>query len=259
MGMWQRIKLIFKGKANAQLNKIEDPTQTLDLSYETMLEKLPQLRRALRDAGSGRARLELQMTETQKNIVKLGNQAATLVKQGNEDMAREALTRKAAAQQVLDGLAEQHQALVLQETQLTNQVNDFQRRVDAFKVQKETMKATYTASKAQNEIGETLMGIGNDMNNAGVMLDRAKGQIEDMHAKAMATNQMLDAGVIPQVLGGAAGDDIQAAIDSASGSSQVDQELAALVAANKPAGELESVELKEASKPRTRSAAKDKA
>lgn len=243
MKLWARIKLIFKGRANAGLNKLEDPTQTLDLAYETMLEKLPDLRRAQRDAASGRARLQLQMKQTQQNIDKLGAQADTLVEQGNVDVAKEALTRKAAAQQVLNDLADQHQALVQQEVQLSAQVNDFQRRVEAFRTEKEAKKATYIASKAQVAIGDTLMGIGNDMNNAGVMLDRAQNQIEDMHAKATATNQMLESGVVPQVLSGSAhADDIQAAIDSAAGSSSVDTELAALVAKHqKP--ELEPVTL----------------
>lgn len=243
MSLWSRIKLIFKGKANSGLNKLEDPTQTLDLAYETMLEKLPDLRRAQRDAGSGRARLQLQMKTTQQSINKLGAQADTLVEQGNVDLAKEALTRKAAAQQMLNGLADQHQELVEQETHLANQVNDFQRRVEAFRTEKEAKKATYIASKAQVAIGDTLMGLGGDMDNAGVMLTRAQGQIEDMHAKASATNQMLESGTVPQVLtGSAAGDDIQAAIDSAAESSSVSTELAALVAKHqKP--ELEAVTL----------------
>ena len=33
MGMWQRVKLIFKAKANKALDRAEDPRETLDYSY----------------------------------------------------------------------------------------------------------------------------------------------------------------------------------------------------------------------------------
>ena len=39
-GLWQRFKMIFSSKANAAMNKAENPAQTLDYSYEKQLEML---------------------------------------------------------------------------------------------------------------------------------------------------------------------------------------------------------------------------
>ncbi len=40
MGITKRITSIFQAKSNAALDKLEDPRQTLDLSYEQQLENL---------------------------------------------------------------------------------------------------------------------------------------------------------------------------------------------------------------------------
>ena len=34
MGLWQRFSLLFKAKASKALDKVEDPRETLDYSYQ---------------------------------------------------------------------------------------------------------------------------------------------------------------------------------------------------------------------------------
>ena len=95
MGAWQRFKAIFQAKTNKALDKMEDPRETLDLSYEKQLENLTKVRRAVADVATARKRIELQATELQKQADKLQDQAKAALTQGNEDLAREALARRA--------------------------------------------------------------------------------------------------------------------------------------------------------------------
>ena len=39
-GLWQRTTLVVKSKYSKLLNRAENPTETLDYSYEQMLEQL---------------------------------------------------------------------------------------------------------------------------------------------------------------------------------------------------------------------------
>jgi phage shock protein A len=39
-GLWQRFTLIFKSKASRALDRAENTTETLDYSYEQLLEQL---------------------------------------------------------------------------------------------------------------------------------------------------------------------------------------------------------------------------
>ena len=87
----QRIRDIFRAKANKVLDKAEDPRDTLDLSYEKQLEQLQKVRRGVADVATARKRIELQAQGLQKQADKLQGQAKAALQQGNEDLAREAL------------------------------------------------------------------------------------------------------------------------------------------------------------------------
>jgi phage shock protein A len=104
MGMGRRLALIFKAKANKALDKAEDPRETLDYSYEKQLELLTKVRRGVADVATSRKRLEIQMKQLQGSADKLQSQAQQAVGAGRDDLAREALTRRAAVNQQLADL-----------------------------------------------------------------------------------------------------------------------------------------------------------
>ena len=94
MALWQRFRMIFSAKASKALDRAEDPNDTLDYSYQKMLEMQQKVRRGVADVATSRKRLEIQMTQLQQASDKLTTQAQTALGQGREDLAREALTRK---------------------------------------------------------------------------------------------------------------------------------------------------------------------
>ena len=63
MGIWQRISLIFRSKANKALDRAEDPRETLDYSYQRQLDLLSKVRRGVADVATSRKRVELQVNE----------------------------------------------------------------------------------------------------------------------------------------------------------------------------------------------------
>src|SRR3974377_1805401 len=95
-GFFSRLAAIFRSKANKALDKMEDPRDTLDLSYEKQIEQLTKVRRGVADVATARKRIELQAQQLQKQADKLQGQAKAALQQGNEELAREALTRRAA-------------------------------------------------------------------------------------------------------------------------------------------------------------------
>src|SRR5437588_11290947 len=98
MSVMKRVSLIFRAKANKTLDRMEDPRETLDYSYQTQLELLQKVRRGVADVATSRKRLELQMNQMQQNSDRLDRQARDALAKGREDLAREAMQRKAAAQ-----------------------------------------------------------------------------------------------------------------------------------------------------------------
>ena len=117
-GTFSRIRDIFRSKANKALDKMEDPRDTLDLSYEKQLEQLQKVRRGVADVATARKRIELQAQGLQKQADKLQGQAKAALAQGNEDLAREALSRRAALGEQLADLKTQHDQISEQEQKL---------------------------------------------------------------------------------------------------------------------------------------------
>ncbi len=157
--MWQRFKLIFSSKANAALDKAENPAQTLDYSYEKQLEMLQKVRRGVADVATSRKRVELQIAGLDKQLSKLDDQARAALAGGREDLAREALIRKGTIAQQINDLHVQLEQLTAQEQKLTLASQQLQAKVEAFRTQKETIKATYSAAEAQVRINEAFTGI----------------------------------------------------------------------------------------------------
>src|ERR1700749_375664 len=111
MSVVKRVSMIFKAKANKALDRMEDPRETLDYSYQRQLEMLTQVRRGVADVATSRKRVELQMNTLQQQQNKLDGQARSALGAGREDLAREALTRKSALQTQLADLQTQYQNL----------------------------------------------------------------------------------------------------------------------------------------------------
>src|SRR5437667_4698954 len=99
MGVMKRVSLVFKAKANKALDKMEDPRETLDYSYQRQLEMLQKVRRGVADVATSRKRLELQINQLEQQQNKLTEQGRKALQVGREDLAREALTRRSG----LDG------------------------------------------------------------------------------------------------------------------------------------------------------------
>jgi phage shock protein A len=193
-----------------------------------MLEQITQVRRALVDIAASKKRIELQEEQLQHSVDHLQDQAKQSLQANREDLAKEALNRKATAQQQIDQMEPQHQQLDEEEQKLTQTLNVLQKRVNDFRTQKETLKAQYTAAKAISSVDESTAGISKSVNDSGAALQRAQDKISTMQARSGALDELLESGVLEDVGGGT--DDIQKELDKVGQDSQVDNELAALKA-----------------------------
>jgi phage shock protein A len=226
MGVIQRLLNIFRAKANKVLDRVEDPRDSLDLSYEKQIENLQKIRRSVAEVGTARKRIEMQSSQLEQQGAKLQDQARQALGQGREDLAREALSRRAAIGAELTDLGTQRDQIAGQEEKLVATAQRLQSQVATFRTRKETMKATYTAAEAQTRIGEAAAGISQSMGDAGMTIQRAQDKIATMQARAGAIDELLASGALTDLTSNR--DDIQAQLDKVAGTSQVEAELAAM-------------------------------
>src|SRR5918912_793457 len=195
-GLMSRAGTVVKAKFSKLLDRAENPTETLDYSYEQQLEQ---------------------------SVVKLETQARQALGAGREDLARQALERKAAVQQQLQGLDDQVQGLEAQQEKLVASQKQLQAKIEAFRSQKEVIKAQYSAAEASVRIGEAATGIGEQMADTGLAIQRAKDKTEQMQARASAIDELTESGALE---------------DFTSDQTQLDRELAQLSAGKQVDDEL---------------------
>lgn len=226
MSLFKRMSQVFQQKANAALNKVEDPTEALDLSYQKMLENLQQVRRSIADVLTSQKRLEAQQATLKSQYDKLQGQARQALQQGQEDLAKTALTRATTVKTQIEQLSPQIEQLKTQEQSLEDTGQKLQAKLELFRSQKDTMKAQYTAAKASTDAMEGLTGLSENMTDVSMMIDRAQDKITGLQARAAAVGELADSGVLDNLaVGAAAHDDIEAQLQSGSADFDVDNQL----------------------------------
>ena len=227
-GLVGRTSTIFKAKISKLLDRAENPNETLDYSYEQMQTQLQNVKRGVADVVTAKKRLELQTQKLEQNVVKLETQARQALAANREDLARQALERKAAAQAQLQELDTQVKQLQDQQEKLVAGQQTLETRIEGFRSTKEVLKAQYSAAEAQVKIGEAATGIGEHMADVGAAIERAKDKTTQMQARASAVEELTASGTLDDFT--QQGDDIDRQLSQITQSGQVDDELAKLKA-----------------------------
>lgn len=226
MSIFGRVADLFQAKTHKLLSDLEDPNETLDLSYEKMIVGLQDTKRHLADVVAQQQSLHRQIGKVDAEVAEAEGDARLAVGAGRDDLARAALVHKQDALQkrkVLDdalaAITPQVQKLVAYERKLAD-------RIEMFRTEKEVMKTTYTAAQAQVRVTESLTGLGGHLGGTSDALRRANAKVENMRDKADAMGGLLEAGVLTDQF-----DDRSSTkreLDALKATSAVDDELAKL-------------------------------
>jgi phage shock protein A len=230
-GMGGRMSTVIKAKISKMLDRAEDPSETLDYSYQRQLESLQNVKKGIADVVTAKKRLQMQSQKLEQSVVKLDTQARQALGQGNEELARVALERKNVAQTELQSLDQQVSELESQQTKLTESEQRLRQKIEAFRTKKEVIKAQYSAAEAQVRIGEAATGVGEEMADVGLAIQRAEDKTEQMRARAGAVEELEAAGTFDDLTQlGPGQDDIDRQLDQLGSGQQVDDELAKMKA-----------------------------
>ncbi|MDF1556988.1 MAG: PspA/IM30 family protein [ANME-2 cluster archaeon] len=226
MGLLNRMGTVVKAKMNTLMDKMEDPRETLDYSYQKQLELLQNVKRGVAEVTTSKKRLELQKAKLNQNIDKLSGQARDAVKAGREDLARLALERKNELMSQVQSLDQQIIDLNKEQEKLQAAEKRLSAKVESFRTKKETIKAQYSAAEAQVKITESITGISEEMADVGLAVQRAEEKTENMKARSSALDELLEQGTLEDFTGGE--DDIEKELAKISATSNIESELASL-------------------------------
>ena len=225
-GLGGRMSTVIKAKISKILDRAEDPSETLDYGYQKQVELLQNVKKGIADVVTSKKRLQMQSSKLEQQVVKLDTQARQAISQGREDLARAALERKTVAQTELQSLDQQVTELERQQEQLTENEKKLRAKIEAFRTKKEVIKAQYSAAEAQVKISEAAHGVGEEMADVGLAIQRAEDKTETMRARAAAVDELEKAGTFDDITQlGPGQDDIDRQLSELTSGQQVDEEL----------------------------------
>ena len=230
MGFFSRLATLFRIRANAALDKAEDPGQVMDYSYTKQLEQLQQLRRSIADVVTNEKRLEMMQSQILQQSNKLDVQAMQALQANREDLARLALERKETLLVQINSYEQQIAQLKEQEERLINMERTISARVEAFRTQKEMVKAQYGAAQAQVKINEAATGISQEMTEMNMAMQRAQDKVLSMQARANAMEDLIEQGTLGEqgMLGPGQGDTLDRELRQVGAQQNVEAQLQAL-------------------------------
>jgi phage shock protein A len=228
MSLLSRLGLIVRAKLSSALDRSENTAEILDYSYARQREMVQGIKLSIADVVTAKKRLELQQRGLQDSVSKLEGQARMALTQGREDLARTALERKSAAEQQRQSLDEQIAQLDGQQHKLVETSRRLTANLERFRTEKEVLKAQHSAAQAQVKIGEALTGLGGEMGEIGLAIDRTRERTQAMMARANAIDELTAAGTLEDFT--SSGDHLDRELARLSSASQVNDDLARLKA-----------------------------
>ena len=230
MGFFSRLATFFRIRAESALNRAEDPGQVMDYSYGKQLEQLQNLKRSIADVVTNEKRLEMQQSQLQQQMDKLDGQALQALQANREDLARMALQRKETLLMQINSFEQQIAQLREQETRLVTMERQISSRVEAFRTQKEMVKAQYGAAQAQVKINEAVTGISQEMSEMNLAMQRAQDKVLSMQARANAMDSLIEQGTLGDqgLLGPGSNDPLERELHQISAQQNVEAQLQAM-------------------------------
>jgi phage shock protein A len=215
MGLFDRVSRVVRANMNDMVSKAEDPEKILEQAIIDMQEDLVQLRQAVASAIASQKRTQQQYNQAQTEANNWQQRAQLALQKGDENLAREALSRKKT-------YADTSNSLKAQLDQQNGSVDTLKRNLIALegkiseaKTKKDMLKARASAAKANEQLQNTVgrMGTGSAMS----AFERMEDKVLQMEARSQAAAELAGSSLEQQF----------AMLESGSG---VDEELAAMKA-----------------------------
>ena len=213
MGFFDRLSRLVRANANAAVSSMEDPSKILDQSVADMQSDLVKLRQAVALAIASQKRLRSQAEQASSQATTWYERAELALKKGEEDLAREALTRRKTFQETATSLNAQVQSQDGQVETLKKSLVALEGKIAEAKTKKDMLKARAQAAQAQQQLQSAVGNIGT--NSAMAAFERMEEKVEAMEATGQAAAEL-------------AGADLESQFAALEGGSDVDDELAAL-------------------------------
>ncbi|MCL6433736.1 MAG: PspA/IM30 family protein [Leptolyngbyaceae cyanobacterium HOT.MB2.61] len=188
MGLFDRIWRVIRANLNSLVSRVEDPEKILEQAVLDMQEELIQLRQAVAQAIATQKRTERQCSQAQSTADEWYRRAQMALQKGDENLAREALTRRKSYQETAEVMQAQIQQQSAVVTQLKQNMMKLESKIAEAKTKKDLYIARARSAKASQQINEMLGRVGTG--SALQAFEQMEEKVLQMEAQAEAVAEL---------------------------------------------------------------------
>ncbi|MCS6874009.1 MAG: PspA/IM30 family protein [Pyrinomonadaceae bacterium] len=195
MGLWARIKRLFRASTGAALDKMEDPELILQQTIRDMRERIPELNNSVAQVMATERLLAKQKENLEKQIVELDSKIKAAIKMGRDDIATAYIGQLQQAQLDLE-----RTAIQLENAQAASKQALKMRDNYVLNLKKRTAEAMQLISaakqaKLQEQLAQTMeaFNIGDDASTFNEMREKIERRVAAAEAKLQLSTSSVDA------------------------------------------------------------------
>jgi phage shock protein A len=188
MALIDRILRVIRANLNSLIGQTEDPEKVLEQAVEDMQQDLIHLRQAVAQAIATQKRTERQASQAQSKAQEWYQRAQLALSNGDENLAREALTRRNSYQETVKAMQDQltQQAGVV--TKLKENMRTLESKIAEAKTKKDLYIARARSAQASQKINEMLGNVGTG--SALSAFERMEEKVMQLEAQSEALEEL---------------------------------------------------------------------
>jgi len=220
MGIFQKLSTLIKSNINDVISRAENPEKMLNQIILDMRDQLAKAKREVAAAIADERKLKAQLDDEVKQSRDWEHRAMLAVKEGRDDLAKQALMRQqehAERAQVLQGT---WQAQAAETEKLKGSLRQLNDKIEEAKRKRNLLIAKQKRAQAQRRIHETMSGLSDT--SAFEAFNRMADKIEEEERRSLAHAEVTEA---------LAGDTLETEflrLEAGTGGADVESKLAAL-------------------------------
>jgi phage shock protein A len=191
MGIFSRLRALVSSNINHLINKAEKPEKMLNQAILDMNVQLVEAKKSVATAIANEKKLERETLKNKGESAEWERKAILAVKAGKDDLAKEALVRKAE----YDGYAAEYekQWVVQKEgaDKLKTSLLELQRKIEEASRKRDLLIARAKNAEAQQKIQSTMSSIAGNKTGFDTF-ERMAQKVDELEAEAGATKELAD-------------------------------------------------------------------
>ena len=191
MGFFDRLSRLLRANLNDLVGKAEDPAKILDQSVADMQADLIKLRQAVATAIASQKRLQNQAEQADTQAKTWYERAELALKKGEEELARESLSRRKTYQDTATALTNQINAQASQVDTLKRSLTALEGKIAEAKTKKDMLKARAQAAQAQEQLQNAVGNL--STNSSMAAFDQMEEKVLGMEARSQAAAELAGA------------------------------------------------------------------